>query len=112
MSDRLLALTELIYDAASGATSWTEVGKGLERLVNARSASLMAGDFSTGSAEILYHAEIPPTAVTAYRQHYRSVDLWTNRAAKAVAAPAYDPSDHAVQHRDTDELPDLPAAFH
>jgi DNA-binding CsgD family transcriptional regulator len=45
----------------------------------------MAGDFSTGSAEILYHAEIPPTAVTAYRQHYRSVDLWTNRAAKAVA---------------------------
>ncbi|MBJ6124320.1 helix-turn-helix transcriptional regulator [Microvirga splendida] len=84
MSEQLLALTDVIYDAASGGTSWTAVGRGLESLVNARSASLMAGDFSTGSSEILYHAEIPPAAVAAYQQHYRSVDLWTNRAAKAI----------------------------
>jgi DNA-binding CsgD family transcriptional regulator/PAS domain-containing protein len=85
MSDQLLALTDLIYDAASGGTSWTTVGKGLERLVNARSASLMAGDFSAGTVEILYHAEIPPEAVAAYQRHYRSVDLWTHRAARAVS---------------------------
>ncbi len=85
MSDRLLALTELIYDAASGGTPWAAVGRGLERLVNARSASLMAGDFQAGAGEILYHAEIPPPAVVAYQQHYRSVDLWTNRAARAIA---------------------------
>jgi PAS domain-containing protein len=85
MSDELLALTDLVYDAASGGTPWAAVGKALERLVNARSASLMAGDFSTGTMEILYHAEIPAGAVSAYLQHYRSVDLWTSRAAQAVA---------------------------
>jgi DNA-binding CsgD family transcriptional regulator len=84
MSEQLLALTDLIYDAASGGSPWTAVGKGLERLVSATSGSLMVGDFSTGSVEILYHAEIPPAAVTAYQQHYRSVDLWTNRAARAA----------------------------
>ena len=85
MSDQVLALTDLIYDAASGGTPWASVGKGLERLVGATSASLMAGDVRTGTAEILYHAEIPQAAVLAYKQHYRSVDLWTNRAVRAVA---------------------------
>src|SRR3954467_9605882 len=41
MSEQLLALTGLVYDAAGGATSWASVGKDLERLVNAQSASLM-----------------------------------------------------------------------
>jgi PAS domain-containing protein/DNA-binding CsgD family transcriptional regulator len=86
MSDRLLALTDLIYDAASGGTPWASVGRGLERLVNAGSAALMAGDFGAGTHEILYHAAIPPAAVAAYQQHYRSVDLWTNRAARAAAS--------------------------
>ena len=106
MSERLLALTGLIYDAAGGGTSWAAVGKDLERLVNARSASLMAGDFSTGETEILYHAEIPSAAVAAYQQHYRSVDLWTNRAAAAAAhthpgqAPRVWTSGHLVPDRE------------
>jgi len=90
MSDDLLAFADLVYDAASGGATWASVGQGLERLVDARSASLMAGDVSTGTVEILYHAEIPAAAVTAYQQHYRSVDLWTNRAARAVARSSPD----------------------
>jgi DNA-binding NarL/FixJ family response regulator len=104
MSEQLLALTGLIYDAAGGGTSWATVGKDLERLVNARSASLMAGDFSTGETEILYHAEIPSAAVAAYQQHYRSVDLWTNRAAAAATHSGQMPkvwtSGHLVPDRE------------
>jgi hypothetical protein len=82
---QLLALTEEIYDAATGATPWSTVGQGLMRLVGAQSASLMAGDFAAGRADLLYHADIPLDAVLAYRTHYRKVDLWTNRAAAIVA---------------------------
>lgn len=82
---RLLALTEEIYDAATGGTPWSVVGRGLSTLIKAQSASLMVGDFRAGRAELLYHADIPLDAVVAYQRHYRSVDLWTNRAAEAVA---------------------------
>jgi DNA-binding CsgD family transcriptional regulator len=85
MSDQVLTLTDLIYDAAAGAAPWTLVGRSLERLVDAQSASLMAGDFRSGGPEILYHADIPPSAVAAYQQHYKHVDLWTNRAFREVA---------------------------
>ncbi len=85
---RLLALTEEIYDAAAGGTPWTAVGGGLKALVGARSASLMAGDFLAGRAEILCHADIPEEAAVAYRRHYRHVDLWTNRAAQVLARGA------------------------
>ncbi len=83
---QIMALTEQIYDAGAGGTSWLAVGGGLKALVGARSASLMAGDFAGGRQEILYHAEIPPDAALAYRRHYRKVDLWTNRAAGLVAS--------------------------
>jgi DNA-binding NarL/FixJ family response regulator len=82
---QLLALTEHIYDAAAGTTSWSMVGQGLMRLVGAHSASLMAGDFTVGKAELLYHGDFPMDVVIAYRNYYRKVDLWTNRAAEAVA---------------------------
>ena len=86
MRDRqLLALVEEIYDAATGATPWNTVCKGLMRLVGAQSASLMVGDFAAGRADLLYHADIPMDAVLAYRNHYREVDLWTIRAAEATA---------------------------
>ena len=85
---RLLALTEEIYDAAAGSTPWAAVGGGLKALVGARSASLMAGDFLAGRAEILCHADIPEEAAIAYRRHYRHVDLWTNRAAQVLARGA------------------------
>jgi DNA-binding NarL/FixJ family response regulator len=85
---RLLALTEEIYDAAAGGTPWAAVGGGLKALVGARSASLMAGDFLSGRAEILCHADIPEEAAVAYRRHYRHVDLWTNRAAQVLARGA------------------------
>jgi len=81
----LLALTEEIYDAATGGAPWSAVGAGMMRLVNARSASLMVGDFRGGGVDLLYHGDIPMDAVLAYRNHYRKVDLWTNRAAEAVA---------------------------
>jgi DNA-binding NarL/FixJ family response regulator len=85
MSDgQLLALTERIYDAATGSTPWASVGQGLMTLVRARTASLMVGDSMTGEADLLYCADIPPDAVAEYRAHYRSVDLWTNRAAAAM----------------------------
>lgn len=82
---RILALTEEIYDAGAGGTPWLTVGRGLKALVNANSASLMVGDFAAGRQEILYHAEIPEDWAAAYRNHYRKVDLWTNRAAQAIA---------------------------
>lgn len=81
---QLLALTEDIYDAATGAMPWSTVGQGLMRLVGAQSASLMVGDLAAGQADLLYHADIPTDAVLAYRAHYRTVDLWTTRAAEAV----------------------------
>lgn len=84
----LLALTEDIYDAATGGTPWSVVGKSLQNLFGARSAALMTGDFATGCADLLYHAEIPLDAVTRYQTHYRKVDLWTNRAAALAARPA------------------------
>ena len=88
MSERLLlALTENIYDAATGGTPWRAVGDGLCRLLQAQSASLMAGDFTSGEPELLYHGHIPLEAVQAYRTHYRAVDLWTTRAARALRAP-------------------------
>jgi len=107
MSDgRLLALTEQIYDAATGATPWSAVGRGLMGLVGAQSASIMTGDLAAGQAEILYHADIPLDAVIAYRNHYRKVDLWTNRAAEAVlkngtgACPKVWTSGHMVPDRE------------
>ena len=81
---QLLALTEDIYDAATGATPWSAVGQGLMRLVGAQSASLMAGDIAAGQADLLYHDDIPLDAVLAYKAHYRTVDLWTMRAAQAA----------------------------
>jgi DNA-binding CsgD family transcriptional regulator len=41
----------------------------------------MLNDSAGGPTEVLYHGHIPTDAVLAYRDHYRSVDLWTNRAA-------------------------------
>lgn len=84
---QILGLTEDIYDAGAGGTSWLAVGSGLKALVGASSASIMAGDFAHGRQEILYHAEIPQDAAQAYRQHYRKVDLWTNRATRLIALP-------------------------
>lgn len=87
---RLLTLTERIYDAASGGLPWTAVGDGLKALVGAHSAALIAGDVLQGQAEVLCHPEIPEDAAVAYRQHYRYVDLWMTRAARAVATGALD----------------------
>ncbi len=85
MSEKcVLALTEDIYDAAMGDVPWGQVGDGLIRLLGARSISLMAGRFGSGDIELLSHQGIPGDAVTAYSGHYRSVDLWTGRAAEAA----------------------------
>jgi DNA-binding CsgD family transcriptional regulator len=82
---KLLALTEQIYDAATGGTPWAAVGSGLASVLHARSASLMAGDLRGGSVELLAHNNIPHEAVAAYGARYRHVDLWTSRAATQVA---------------------------
>jgi DNA-binding CsgD family transcriptional regulator/PAS domain-containing protein len=86
MSDgRLLALTEVIYDAAAGGTTWSAVGQSLRGLIGAHSEALMVGDLKTDRVKVLSYAEIPAQAIAAYRDHYRTVDLWTNRAAEAAA---------------------------
>lgn len=84
----LLAVTEEIYDAATGGTPWHVVGTRLKAMAKARSISLMAGDVLGGQPEILCHAEIPEEAAISYRRHYRHVDLWTNRAAAVFARNA------------------------
>ncbi len=83
--ERLLALTEEIYDAAAGSTPWTVVEAGLKSLVQARTASLMVGDALTGQTELLWREGFPDSAVAAYQSHYRHLDLWTTRAAAVLA---------------------------
>jgi hypothetical protein len=81
----LLGLTDAIYDAAAEPGSWSAVGAGLLELFGARSASIMVGQPAGGDTRLLYHGDLPLDAVAAYRDHYRTVDLWTNRAAEAVS---------------------------
>jgi hypothetical protein len=81
----LLGLTDAIYDAATGPGSWSAVGDDLLELFGARSSSIMVGTLAAGDARVLYHGNLPLDAVAAYRDHYRTVDLWTNRAAQAIA---------------------------
>jgi DNA-binding CsgD family transcriptional regulator len=83
--ERLLELTENIYDAATGGAPWAVTGNGLVQLLGARSASLMVGDCMAGQMELLYHTDFALDDVVAYQKHYRLVDLWTIRAAQAVA---------------------------
>jgi DNA-binding CsgD family transcriptional regulator len=85
----LLGLTDAIYDAAAGPGSWSAVGDDLLELFGARSASIMVGRPAAGDARVLYHGHLPLDAVAAYRDHYRTVDLWTNRAAQAIARAGY-----------------------
>ncbi len=81
----LLSLTEDIYEAATGGMPWEPVGEGLMRLVGAGTASLMAGTFVQGRAEILCHNNIPLDAVHQYLSHHSTADLWTARAIAAAA---------------------------
>ena len=82
-------MIDTIYDAAAGTRSWSDVGAGLLDLFDARSASIMVGNPASGDMRLLYHGDLPLDAVAAYRDHYRNVDLWTNRAAEAVARAGY-----------------------
>lgn len=90
----LLDLTDAVYDAATGQGSWSAVGDDLLALFGARSASIMIGGPAGGDARLLYHGDLPLDAVAAYREHYRTVDLWTNRAAEAVARAGYPARPH------------------
>src|SRR3954452_23836032 len=65
---QLLALTEDIYDAATGATPWAAVGRGLMRLVGAQSASLMAGDIAAGPNHPFFYCGTPPDALLASKR--------------------------------------------
>lgn len=86
MSERLIgALTEEVYEAATGGMPWTSFGEGLVRLVEARTASLFLVNPAEGEDEIVFRGGLPDEAVEPYRRHYRSVDLWTSRAAAATA---------------------------
>jgi hypothetical protein len=62
--ERLLALTEEIYDAATGATPWVVVEAGLKSLVRARTAALMVGD-TAGQTELLWRDGFSDSAVAA-----------------------------------------------
>jgi DNA-binding CsgD family transcriptional regulator len=80
---RLLALTEELYDAATGERPWDAVGHALSQLVHGRTVSLMLRD-PGGGAELLAHTRIPAEAVAAYATTYRAHDIWTARAAEAA----------------------------
>jgi DNA-binding CsgD family transcriptional regulator len=85
MSERLvLGLTEQIYEAATGGIPWATVGEDLMRLVQASSATLMVDPPAGGAAEVLFRGDIPTDAALAYHAHYRTVDLWTNRAREVA----------------------------
>lgn len=100
MSERaLLNLVEEVYDAAAGAASWSQICSGASQLVGARTASLMIGDFASGRVEVFLHGEIPTEAVAAYRDRYRAMDLWTQRAAAAAASTASGPVRASISGR-------------
>lgn len=80
--EAVLGLTDEIYEAATGGGSWSAVGRRLQALLGAHSGAIMLSDPATGALEVLHHDGVPPDAVDAYRRHYRSVDLWTTRAAQ------------------------------
>lgn len=92
MSDRAISsLTEDIYDAALGGLPWSVVGRQLVRLVGARSAAMMTSN-AAGGFDLVYQSGFPPEAIRAYRDHYRTVDLWTNRAADLVLRRSMPPT--------------------
>lgn len=83
---QLLALTEAIYDAAGGGTSWTTVEAGLRTLMRAGTATLIVGDPAAGRAELLWREGFSDKDVGLYQAHYRHLDLWTTRTVAAVSA--------------------------
>ncbi|WP_262031729.1 helix-turn-helix transcriptional regulator [Microvirga sp. Mcv34] len=80
----LLALTEEIYDAAAGGTSWAVVGRSLSKLVRASNGWLCTMDQQGENANLLYRADYPDKEIVAYQAYYRHVDLWTVRTMQAV----------------------------
>ncbi len=90
---QILALTEEIYDAAAGGTSWAAVGQSLANLVRASNGWLCVTDHQGENARLLYRANYPDKEIAAYQAYYRHVDLWTIRTAQAVrhAAPSVPP---------------------
>lgn len=100
MSERaVLDVVEELYDAAVGGTPWSHVCRGMASVVEARSASLIVGDFASGRADLFHHGDFPPEAVAAYYAHYRAVDLWTTRAAQAAASFARGPLRASISGR-------------
>ena len=79
--DALLSLTEHLYDAATGATPWREVGQRLLTLTGARTGVLMQR--GAAGEDLLFSSNLSTEAVQDYRRHYHNVDLWTHRAAAA-----------------------------
>ncbi len=84
VTDRVLALTDEIYDAAAGGTPWATIGESLKRLVNASNGWLVVTDPTAERGELLYRADYPDKDIAAYQTYYRHVDLWTIRTAEAV----------------------------
>jgi DNA-binding CsgD family transcriptional regulator/PAS domain-containing protein len=84
LDSRILALTEDIYDAAAGGSSWDAIGAGLARLLKASNGWICVTDHQGEGASLLYRAHYPDEEIAAYQAYYRHVDLWTLRTAKAV----------------------------
>ncbi|MFH5926468.1 hypothetical protein [Roseomonas xinghualingensis] len=73
-------LAGLAYDAATGSTSWHEVGLSLKACFGAATASLWLGDPGSGQIEMLYAENLPQEATQAYIAHFHTKDPWTNGA--------------------------------
>lgn len=86
---RLLVLTNQVYEAASGALGWADVGRSLLKAFDAPTGTIMLGGPAGVTGNVLFRGDLPLDAVSAYNAHFREVDLWTTRAAAAAMSGAH-----------------------
>ena len=83
MTDRTEAeFVGLLYDAALGRASWTNVVETLSKLLGGISASLFACDPNRGTSEMMGMHGISDRFITRYGAEFFKYDLWAMGAAR------------------------------
>jgi DNA-binding CsgD family transcriptional regulator len=86
VSERMLDVAGLAYDAAMDDALWPMVGHALAELVGGRTTALWVGDSARGEVELLDDAGVPEPARQAYIDHYHRKDIWSLGMAEAMRA--------------------------